>query len=91
MRKLAPRPSPSLLAVSFSAMAELTTAQYDALERAITAGQRIAVYRRGAEYVVVPRALRVARGREALESTHPTTGDEITIYIDEIDAIEVVR
>lgn len=72
-------------------MAELTTAQYDALERAITHGSRVAVYRRGAEYVVVPRRLRTDRGREALESTHPTTGDGITLYIDEIDSIEVVR
>ena len=68
-----------------------STKQYDALERAITHGHRIAVYRRGAEYVVVPRTLRTERGREALESTHPTTGDRITLYIDEIDAIEVVR
>ena len=72
-------------------MAELTTAQYDALERAITNGQRISVYRRGTEFVVVPRTLRTAGGREALESTHPTTGDRITLYIDEIDTIEVVR
>ena len=72
-------------------MAELTTAQYDALERAITNGQRVAVYRRGTEFVVVPHRLRVDRGREALESTHPTTGDGITLYIDEIDTIEVVR
>ena len=72
-------------------MAELTTSQYDALERAITNGQRISVFRRGTEFVVVPRTLRTDRGREALESTHPTTGDRITLYIDEIDTIEVVR
>ena len=72
-------------------MAELTTAQYDALERAITDGKRISVFRRGPEFVVVPRTLRPDRGREALESTHPTTGDRITLYIDEIDTIEVVR
>ena len=72
-------------------MAELTTAQYDALERAITTGPRVAVYRRGSEFVVVPRRLRTDGGREALESTHPTTGDHITLYIDEVDSIEVVR
>ena len=72
-------------------MAELTTAQYDALERAITNGTRIAVYRRGSEVVVVPRTLRTLRGREVLESTHPTTGDRMTLYIDELDSIEVVR
>jgi hypothetical protein len=72
-------------------MAELTTAQYDALERAIVNGTRIAVYRRGAEYVVVPRRLRTERGRAAIDSAHPTTGDRLTFYRDELDQIEVVR
>ena len=71
-------------------MAELTTAQYDALEGAITRGSRISVYRRGTEFVVVPRSLRSYRGRETLESTHPTTGDRLTFYLDELDTIEVV-
>lgn len=72
-------------------MAQLTHAQYDALERAIMEGSRIAVYRRGTEYVVVPQRLRIAGGREAVEATHPTTGDSITLWIDEVDSIEVVR
>jgi hypothetical protein len=72
-------------------MAELTTSQYDALERAITDGTRIAVYRRGTEYVVVPKRLRVDGGREALEAAHPTTGERLTLYIDEVDSVEVVR
>jgi hypothetical protein len=72
-------------------MAELTHQQYDALERAILDGRRIAVYRRGTEYVVIPQRLRMVEGREALEATHPTTGEEITLYVDEVDSIEVVR
>lgn len=72
-------------------MAQLTHEEYDALERAITEGSRIAVYRRGTEYVVVPQRLRIAGGREAVEATHPTTGDSITLWIDEVDSIEVVR
>ena len=72
-------------------MAELTTKQYDALERAIVRGTRIAVYRRGGEYVVVPKRLRTERGRETLECTHPTTGDKLVFYLDELDDIEVVR
>lgn len=72
-------------------MAELTTTQYDALERAITDGRRIAVYRRGTEYVVVPTRLRTIRGREAIEATHPTTGDHLTLYIDDVESVEVVR
>jgi hypothetical protein len=65
--------------------------QYDLLERAIMNGKRIAAYRRGTEYVVVPTRLRVISGREAVDATHPTTGDEITLYLDEMDSFEVVR
>jgi hypothetical protein len=72
-------------------MAQLTHDQYDALERAIANGVRIAVWRRGTEYIVVPQRLRLADGREAIEAMHPTTGHELTLYVDEVDAIEVVR
>jgi hypothetical protein len=72
-------------------LAQLTHQQYDVLERAITTGERISVYRRGTEYVVIPMRLRMIRGREAVDATHPTTGDRITLYLDEIDGFEVVR
>jgi hypothetical protein len=68
-----------------------THKQYDILERAITTGKRISAYRRGTEYVVVPTRLRVISGREALEATHPTTGDQITLYLDEMESFEVVK
>lgn len=71
-------------------MAELTHLQYDALERAITSGRRIAVYRRGTEYVVIPTQLSLVNGRESISALHPTTGDRITLYIDEVDSIDVV-
>ena len=73
-------------------MATFTTAQYDALERAITDGRRLAVRRRGrGEVVVVPRALRLVAGRERIDATHPTTGDRLDLYVDDIDGFEVVR
>jgi hypothetical protein len=72
-------------------LAQWTHKQYDMLERAITSGKRISAYRRGTEYVVVPTRLRVISGREAVEATHPTTGDQITIYLDEMDSFEVVK
>ena len=71
-------------------MATWTHTQYDMLERAISSGNRIAAYRRGTEYVVLPTRLSVISGREAVEATHPTTGDEITLYLDEMDSFEVV-
>ena len=72
-------------------MTEWNHKQYDLLERAIMNGKRIAAYRRGTEYVVVPTRLRMISGREAVDATHPTTGDEITLYLDEMDSFEVVR
>ena len=48
------------------------------------------VWRRGTEYVVVVDRLHLAGGREALEAHHPTTGDRLTLYIDELEGIEVV-
>ena len=72
-------------------MAQLTHRQYDDLERAIRERTRIAVYRRGTEFVVVPERLRMLNGREAVEAVHPTTGDHLTLFIDEVEEIEVVR
>ena len=71
-------------------MAQLTYAQYDRLERAVVRGDRIAVYRRGTEYIVVPLSLRTRGGREVIDSRNPTTGDRLELYIDEIESIEVV-
>lgn len=70
---------------------QLTPAQYDALERAIADRRRLAVYRRGNEFMIVVDRLRVDGGREVLEAHHPTTGDKMTLYIDELEGIEVVR
>ena len=72
-------------------LTQLTSAQYDALERAIARGRRLSVWRRGTEFIIVVDRLRVTGGREALEAHHPTTGDTLTLYIDELEGIEVVE
>ncbi len=69
---------------------QLNAAQYDALERAIADRRRLSVWRRGTEFIIIVDKLRVAGGREALEAHHPTTGDKLTLYIDELEGIEVV-
>lgn len=71
-------------------MAELSSMQYDALERAIIDGQRVAVRRRGTEFLVIPIAIGARAGRETIEARHPTTGERLTLVIEEIDEIEVV-
>ena len=72
-------------------MAQLTHAQYDVIERAVADRSRISVFRRGTEYVVVPLSLGMNAGREAIEARNPVTGDGITFYLEDIDAIEVVK
>lgn len=71
-------------------MAQLTHTQYDALERAIVDRRRIAIVRRGTEYVVVPERLRLEHGREWIDATHPTTGDAITFALDDLDDLEMI-
>ncbi|MEO7456033.1 MAG: hypothetical protein ABIY52_07205 [Gemmatimonadaceae bacterium] len=71
-------------------LTQLNAAQYDALENAISHGKRMSVYRRGTEFMIVVDKLRVTGGREALEAHHPTTGDKLVLYIDEIEGIEVI-
>lgn len=71
-------------------MAQLTHEQYDRLERAVTRGDRVIVNRRGTEFVLVPLALVTRAGREVIESRNPTTGDALSIYIDELDSIDLV-
>lgn len=69
----------------------MTPAQYDALERAIIRGERVAIRRRGAELVLVPLAIRARDGREFLEARQPTTGEPMTILVDDIESVEMVK
>ena len=71
-------------------MAQLTHEEYDRLERAVSRGERIVVSRRGTEYVILPLTLVQRHGREVIEARNPTTGDELTLYLDELDSVEVV-
>ena len=69
---------------------QLNHRQYDALESAITHGHRVSITRRGTEYVGIPQKIRTAGNREVVDILHPTTGELITIGLDEIDRLEVV-
>ena len=71
-------------------MAQLTHDQYERLEHAVAHGERIVVYRRGTEYVVVPLALNMRGGREVIEARNPTTGDAMSLVPEELDSIEMV-
>jgi hypothetical protein len=70
---------------------QLSVKQYDALERAIVDKRRVMVFRRGSEFLVIPERLTLIEGREAIIARHPSTGAALTLFLDEADAIEVVK
>jgi len=63
---------------------------YEILERAVIRGSRLALRRRGTEYIVVPLGLRNVNGRELVDARNPTTGDELALFLDELEAVESV-
>ncbi len=69
----------------------MSVADYDRLERAIVDGKRLSFWRRGTEYLVIPERLRLAAGREVVLARHPSTGQRLELFIDELDSIEVIR
>ena len=73
-------------------MPRLTHMEYDALERAVVDGTRVAIRRPGRrEHVVIPLRLVLKNGREVIEARNPTTGHEMEIYLDDVEHLEVVR
>jgi hypothetical protein len=68
----------------------LTTRQYDALEGAVTHARRVSIYRRGTEYLGIPQRIFQDGRREAVSILHPTTGEEITVFLDEIEQLDVL-
>lgn len=69
----------------------LSVAEYDRLERAITDGRRLALRRRGTEYLVIPERLRLRDGREQITTHHPTTGARMELWVDELDSVEGIE
>jgi len=72
-------------------MAAMSVADYDRLERAIVDGRRLSFWRRGTEFLVIPERLKLANGREVVLARHPSTGQRMELFIDELDSIEVIR
>jgi hypothetical protein len=75
------------------AMSQLrwTAERMDQLENAARKGLRVALSRRGTEYIVV--ALRVTTvGRdEALIGRLPMTGEDLTFRLEDIDSFQVIE
>lgn len=67
-----------------------TADRMDQLENAARRGQRVALSRRGTEYVVVAVRVTTEGRNEVLIGYLPMTGEELTFRLDQIDSFQVV-
>lgn len=68
-----------------------TPARMAELERAVEHGRRVALTRRGSEYVVVARRLRTYSRVDILVGWLPMTGETIDFELTEIDSFDVLH
>ncbi len=69
---------------------DLTPEALDALERAVRETRRIALRRRGTEYVVVAVGLDTADSDETLEGRLPMTGEVLRFRLRELELFAVL-
>jgi len=67
-----------------------TTQRMDLLERAVREGRRVAIVRRGTEFVVIARSLTSVKARDAFVGRLPMTGEDMTFILDELEAFAIV-
>jgi uncharacterized protein with PhoU and TrkA domain len=63
----------------------------DQLEHAARQGLRVALQRRGTEYVVVAQRVTSVGRQDALIGRLPMTGENLTFLLDEIDSFQVIE
>jgi uncharacterized protein with PhoU and TrkA domain len=68
-----------------------TTDRMDQLERAARDGLRVALTRRGTEYVVVAQRVTSVDQHDALIGWLPMTGEQITFRLDEMESFQVIE
>ncbi len=68
----------------------LTPDALDALERAVRERRRVALRRRGMEYVVVAERLDTDRREETLEARLPMTGEVLEFPLRELESFAVL-
>jgi hypothetical protein len=68
-----------------------TTQRMDQLESAARRGLRVALNRRGTEYIVVALRVTSIDQYDALIGLLPMTGEELTFRLDQIDSLQVIE
>lgn len=67
-----------------------TPDRMEQLEHAVQRRRRVALRRRGNEYVVVASGLTSSRGRDALLGYLAMTGEELTFVLDDLEHFQVL-
>jgi uncharacterized protein with PhoU and TrkA domain len=62
----------------------------DQLERAIRDGRRVALMRRGSEYIVIPQRLTTRENSDAFVGRLPMTGEELVFVLTEVESFQVL-
>ncbi len=68
-----------------------TTQRMDQLENAVRRGLRVALSRRGTEYIVVAQRITTIGRHEALIGRLPMTGEDLPFLLGEIDHFQVIE
>ena len=68
-----------------------TTQRMDQLENAARRGLRVALSRRGTEYIVVAQRVTTVDQHEVLVGWLPMTGEELTFRLDDIESFQVIE
>jgi uncharacterized protein with PhoU and TrkA domain len=68
-----------------------STDRMDQLENAARRGLRVALTRRGTEYIVVAQRVGSIDQHDALVGRLPMTGEDLTFRLDEIDSFQVIE
>jgi uncharacterized protein with PhoU and TrkA domain len=68
-----------------------TAERMDQLENAARKGMRVALTRRGTEYIVVAVKVTSVGRHEALIGRLPMTGEELTFRLEDIDSFQVIE
>ena len=67
-----------------------TPSQMDRLEHAVRKGLRVALSRRGTEYIVTAVRITQKDGADALVGHLPMTGEELTFRLQDLESFQVI-
>lgn len=67
-----------------------TPERLDQLENAVRNGRRVALNRRGTEYIVIAVRITSKDNRDAFIGRLPMTGEEMTFALEEIEEMQVM-